>query len=377
MREVTIIHTADLHLGMQPEKGLPIGKERAREVGETLARIVDACNEADADLLLIAGDLFHRGPLVRELKDVAYLFSRLRRARVVFIAGNHDYISARSNYPAFVESRGWRPEDAAEGSRVTMLTGAEPQSVALNDIGVTVCGMSYPSQNVTDPVYDALRPEQFAPEQEGESAEKPFYVLLAHGGDAKDAPLDIRRIAGNGWDYVALGHIHKPDQPAPGVVFAGSPEPLDRNETGAHGYWIVRLREDDDGARETGAEFVPCSVREYRDLPVEVTAETTDAALRDIVREAIEQSGAQHMYRIFLEGRRDASYVPDAEALQRIGNVTEVVDRTMPEFDLQALRAENADNLIGMFIESLAAESETDEVARKALGYGLAALLPK
>ena len=53
------------------------------------------------DLVLIAGDLFHRQPLMRELKQVNELFSGLTRTKVALIAGNHDYMHPRSNYRGF------------------------------------------------------------------------------------------------------------------------------------------------------------------------------------------------------------------------------------------------------------------------------------
>ena len=54
-----------------------------------------------ADLLLVSGDLFHRQPLVRELKEVNYLFSTIPDTTVVLMAGNHDYIKKGSYYPEF------------------------------------------------------------------------------------------------------------------------------------------------------------------------------------------------------------------------------------------------------------------------------------
>jgi len=349
---------------MQPEKDMPIGRARAREVAETLSRLVDVCNEEDADLLLIAGDLFHKGPLVRELRDAAYQFGKLRRTRVVLIAGNHDYISARSNYPAWIAANRFRPEDAAEGARVTMLSSETPEKVTYADLNVTVYGLSYHSQNVTEPVYDDI-----VPEEDG------IRILLAHGGDPTDAPLDIRRVSANGWDYVALGHIHKPAILAPNMAYAGSPEPLDRNETGEHGYMRVRIAED--GEPRTEITFVPFAKRAYRDLAIAMSAETTDGSLRDAVREAIAADGGENLYRIVLTGRRDAGYTPDAEGLRSLGNVTEIVDRTLPEYDLEALARDNADNLVGRFILALAGRAESDEVARKALYSGLSALLKR
>ena len=107
---------------------------------------------------------------------------------------------------------------------------------------------------------------------------------------------------------------------------------------------------------------------------IPLTAETTAGSLRDEIAAAISADGGNNLYRIFLTGRRDADFRPDTETLSALPNVTEIIDRTLPQFDLEALRTANADNLIGMFIDALAERAKTDEVAEKALYYGLTAL---
>ena len=49
-----------------------------------------------ADCLLISGDLFHRQPLMRDLKEVNYLFTTIPNVKVILIAGNHDRIRENS-----------------------------------------------------------------------------------------------------------------------------------------------------------------------------------------------------------------------------------------------------------------------------------------
>ena len=61
------IHTGDLHYGMKPDIGKPWSAERAQAVKDALASIVRAARDEKVDLLLIAGDLFHHQPLVRDL----------------------------------------------------------------------------------------------------------------------------------------------------------------------------------------------------------------------------------------------------------------------------------------------------------------------
>ena len=91
----------DVHLGVKPDASYPWSEERKQEVWDSFRNIINICNEDNIDLLLISGDFFHKQPLVRELKEANYIFSRLKETKVVIIAGNHDYISPRSNYIKF------------------------------------------------------------------------------------------------------------------------------------------------------------------------------------------------------------------------------------------------------------------------------------
>ena len=67
----------------------------------TFRRVIAGIREDPVDLLFISGDLFHRQPLMRELKEVNYLFSTIPDTRVYLMAGNHDFISRDSFYRTF------------------------------------------------------------------------------------------------------------------------------------------------------------------------------------------------------------------------------------------------------------------------------------
>ena len=96
------IHIADIHLGAAPEVGERYKEQRNREIWDTFRRLLRRCEEERVELLLIAGDLFHRQPLKRELKEVNAMFAQLSVTQVVLIAGNHDYIGKNSAYREFV-----------------------------------------------------------------------------------------------------------------------------------------------------------------------------------------------------------------------------------------------------------------------------------
>lgn len=347
------IHIADVHLGAVPDSGQPWGTLREKEIWTSLQNIVHVCNQEKAELLLIAGDFFHRQPLVRELKEANYILSKLETAKAVLMAGNHDYISGRSNYQNFV----W-------DEKIHMFPGNVMTSVEFEELGAKVYGFSYHDRDITEPLYDNVRPED--PEK--------INILLAHGGDETNIPINRRKLSESGFDYIALGHIHKPELISERMAYSGSLEPIDKNETGQRGYIIGEITEENK-KRVTRIQFVPSSIREYKRVNLNVTADTTNGSLQDQAREIMRSSGEQHIYSFLIQGVRDEVLHFDKEAIRALGNVLEVTDGSVPDYDFDALYRENADNMIGLFIRRIRDNATQDEVARKALYYGIEALL--
>lgn len=89
-------HIADVHLGVKPDQDFPWSRDRGREIWNSFRKVIEQAGREHADLFLIAGDLFHRQPLMRELREVNALFSSIPDTRIVLIAGNHDYAGSDS-----------------------------------------------------------------------------------------------------------------------------------------------------------------------------------------------------------------------------------------------------------------------------------------
>lgn len=343
------IHIADVHLGAVPDRGYPWSEERGMEIWENFQQVIRTVGEEKTDLLLISGDLFHRQPLLRELKEVNYLFSTIPDTRVVLIAGNHDYLKKGSYYLTFSWSENVLP-----------LFGKEVERVFLEELSTCVYGLSYYSQEMTERLYDSISPS---------NTEGRYHILLAHGGDEKHIPFQ-KNTAGLGrFDYVALGHIHKPQILIPGkMAYAGSLTPLDRNETGRHGY--IKGECSSEG---THLCFVPCASRFYIPLLIRTEPKTTQYQLEEMIRREISAQGSHHIYQIFLEGFRDAEVLFDKKRLLDLGNVLEVMDDTQADYNLGAIYEEYKGSLIGEYIGHFL-EKDRTVVEEKALYYGLDAL---
>lgn len=340
------IHIADVHLGAVPDPGCPWSASREKEIWQTFERLIEVIAKERIDLLLIAGDLFHRQPLLRQLREVNYLFSTIPDTEVVLMAGNHDYMGRESTY---------RKIRWAEN--VHMFLSQKPDQFYFPRLQTTVYGLSYEKREISQSLYRDMKP----------GAEEGIHILLAHGGDAQHIPLGP--MDGREFTYVALGHIHKPGILRPyQMAYAGALEPLDRNDTGAHGfvYGVVQ-----DGQVRT--KLIPFACRSYVDLEIPMTARTVQKELEQQVRTQVREQGEKNLYRIHLTGWRNPELSPDQERLRCCGNITDILDETRPYYDLERLKQQQEGTLIGEYIYRL--EGQRGVTVEKALYYGLEALL--
>lgn len=59
------IHIADVHLGVVPDAGKSWSEKRAADIWTTFTEVFAVAKKIKVDMVLIAGDLFHRQPLIR------------------------------------------------------------------------------------------------------------------------------------------------------------------------------------------------------------------------------------------------------------------------------------------------------------------------
>lgn len=316
---------------------------------DTLEQVLNICEWEEMDLLLIAGDLFHRQPLMRELKELNFLFSKLTKTRVVFIAGNHDYLKQDSYYHTFKWNENVHP-----------LLNGHMGGVEFSDLEMTVYGLSYHQREITDGLYDRM----YAP------GKQKFEILLAHGGDEKHIPIKKEVLEKLEYDYIAMGHIHKPQTVIGNkAIYAGALEPIDKNDTGKHGY--VRGEISEQGVK---TEFVPCAKREYIHQIISVDETMTNGTVKDQIRGCIQEMGIEHMYKFILKGFRDADIQFEPESAKAFGNVFEIIDETSPAYDFKLLLEKNEGNLLGRYISSLMS-FEKGSVEYQALYEGVQALM--
>lgn len=212
-----VLHTADVHLGA-PFVGLGRkGPEQRAQLLETFGAVVKLAIEEEADLVLVAGDLFDSNGVSKELLErAAALLGELGETGIPVCVspGTHDPFGEASVYAV---------PPLAGLSNLNVFKSEEITSIVLPALDCTVWGNAN------------MRPfENQYPlagfESDGESR---WNLGLLHANyERPDTAEDTyvvtsEQIASCGLDYIALGHIHGASDRSAGATkafYSGSPE---------------------------------------------------------------------------------------------------------------------------------------------------------
>ena len=233
--------------------------------------------------------------------------------------------------------------------------------VDIPELNTCVYGLSYHETEIQENLYDHIIVEDI----------DKINILVAHGGDEKHIPISKKKLAMSGFDYVALGHIHKPEMDEKNrMAYCGSLEPIDMNDMGERGYIYGEVTKN-----SLELEFVPFAKRIYKEIDFQVTTTATNMEIRHRLTDMIEENGKDNMFKIFFSGYRDPDFEINEKEIESVGNIVQIVDETVPDFDFQELYEDNHDNILGMFIKRYLDKGNLSELDRKTLYYGAKALI--
>ncbi|HEY4261727.1 MAG TPA: DNA repair exonuclease [Schlesneria sp.] len=227
------IHAADIHLdsplrGLEKYEGAPVHKLRGA-TRRALENLINLCLEEQVDFLVIAGDLYDG-----DWNDYStgLFFSKqmslLREAgvKVFLVRGNHDASSQ-------ITSQLTLPDN------VTVFSSGNAESITLEDFGAVIHGQSFGTRAVKSDL----------------SAKYPLAVdgyfnigILHTSADGREghenyAPCTVAGMLSRGYQYWALGHVHKREEihRDPWIVFPGNIQGRHARECGVKGCSLVTV----------------------------------------------------------------------------------------------------------------------------------------
>ena len=229
------MHAADIHLdsplrGLERYSGAPVAEVRGAS-RRAFIHLVSECIAQPVAFLLLVGDLYDRD--WKDYNTGLFLLQQMARLKaagipVYIVRGNHDAEN--------VMTKSLRSLD-----NMHVFSATKPETFLLAAHHVALHGQSYGkaetgddlSLNYPKPVPGAFNIGLLHTSADGSSSEHATY-----------APCSVQKLIERGYDYWALGHVHKRRELSvdPPIVFPGNLQGRHIRETGPKGATLVTVQ---------------------------------------------------------------------------------------------------------------------------------------
>ncbi len=369
MNGVKILHVADCHIGASRSFLEPGNTYGRTEIKDTFRKITELCKKESVDFLLIAGDLFESPfPRQEDVTEICHMFSLIPETIVAISPGNHDYACAGSVY-----LKHKFPENV-------IIFSSFAEHYDFKDKNVRLFGAGFTDRFETLPLFSGF-----------ETADSSMINLcVIHGdltsesSDSNYNPITINQIQNSGFDYIALGHIHKKTDILKAgntyYSYCGCPDGTGFDEDGSKGIYIGTV-----GRGLCSLEYREFSSRMYLYDSFDITKYTSalevSNAIFEYLKEKYGDMFAKNIYRISLQGLLSSEFSLN---LSRIKSLLEekitycdLTDETEPDLDA-VKKISKEESLRGIFAKNLLnrldnAKDNEIKLIRDALKLGLKA----
>ncbi|EAE1473737.1 exonuclease SbcCD subunit D [Listeria monocytogenes] len=320
MKEIQFLHMADLHLD-SPFIGLstlpqPLFSAIQESTFQSLERITTVAIKEAVDFVLIAGDIYDsEDQSVRAQARFAKEMKRLEAANipVFMIHGNHDFIEKHKEKLALPSNVHVFSEQVEVMSYKTV-TG----------VSVNIYGFSYNERHIR-----SSRVGEYKIQGDAD-----FHIALLHGSEVSSseehdvyAPFRVQEISRKGFDYWALGHIHKRQLLAesPSIYYPGNIQGRNRKESGEKGASIITLSE-----ASTTIDFIGTSPIIWEEAVITLPENSEiNAFYRETTKLLESYQGRSHSYFLHIIVKMENKQKIDTnDWLQMLQEEVEITDNT-------------------------------------------------
>ena len=293
---LTFLHAADIHLdsplrGLSYYEGAPPIEEIRGATRQALDNLVNFALDEKVNFVLVAGDLYDGD--WQDFKTGLYFANQMRNLgeagiRVAVIRGNHDAANTMTKTLIMPEN-------------VKIFSARKPETWRFEDLGVAIHGQSYANRDV----YENLAAAYPDPVPDMLNIGILHCLISGADGHLPYAPCTLDELAAKGYDYWALGHVHKYGvlRKKPHIVYSGCSQGRHIRESGEKGCVLVEVEDD-----EIRTEFVPLNVLRWTEVKADVSnaqniEQATIAFGEALSREMSDLNGMNACVRAVLTGR--------------------------------------------------------------------------
>ena len=356
------VHIADMHFDSPfvnlSEKDI-MGDLRRLEQRKVFKKIIEYIKENNIKYFFISGDLYEHKYIKQSTIDyINKLSEEIPETNIYIAPGNHDPYTKNSYYNKY----NW--------SKNVKIFGPKVEKIETQD--ANIYGYGFDDFYCSDSGVENIEIEQ---------TEKPN-ILIIHGNidgstieDMQYNSMSKKMLQEKGFDYVALGHIHKKDyntEEDQKIVYPGSTISLGFDELGEHGMIVGDVEKN-----KLETQFIKLDDKQFTKRELNVDNIYSKEELIEKINELeIEEN---NYVEIILIGNRNFE-INKYDLIKYIlnNNIIKIKDNTKIAYNLEKL--ENENTLKGLFIKEMnkklknAETEEEKEIIEKSIEIGLASL---
>jgi DNA repair exonuclease SbcCD nuclease subunit len=342
---MNFIHIADMHFDAPfklGEQNSNIGEKRRLEKREIFKKIVEYIKQNEIPYFFICGDLYEQEYIRKSTIDyINDLFKTIENCKVFIVPGNHDPYIKNSYYNSY----NWNKNVHIFTNKLEVV---HEKDVDIYGYGFNDFYMENPYENI-----------------EIEDKSK-INILLTHGDidnvQKEDKPyneLYTRDLKKLGFDYIALGHIHKKiidDK----IVYPGSTASMGFDEEGEHGMIVGSIER-----KVLQKEFVKVDPTEFKKYELDISNYNDEMQIEEAIN-SLKLDDSKY-YEIVLVG--SANFNINKNNILKVitaDNILKIKNESKVRFNLEQII--NEDTLRGIFARKILKkidEAETEEEKEK------------
>ena len=349
------VHIADMHFDIPftllHKKNL--GNERRLDQREALKKIIGYIKKNQIQYLFIAGDLYEHEYIKQSTIDyINNQFKQIPDTKIYIVPGNHDPNMKNSYYSKYK----WNSN--------VYIFSAQIQKISEHE--VDIYGFGFDNFYQKDTKINEIKIQN----------PNKINILLTHGAieggskeDREYNPMKEQILEKLGFDYIALGHIHKPyynEKIGQNIVYPGSTIALGFDELGSHGMIVGNLDEN----KKLDIAFVPIDQKQFIDFLLPVDEINSKEELIETINS--KNWDENIYYKLILTGKRNFEIDP-LEIIKYITskNIIKLKNQTTLKINVEEIAKE--ESLRGIFVKNLLAKqtNENKEKIQKAIEIGL------
>jgi len=350
------VHIADMHFDSPftlLSSRAELGEIRRVDQRKAFKKVIEYIKENEIPYLFISGDLYEQEYIRQStIEYINNLFKEIKETKIFITPGNHDPYLNNSYYNKY------------KWSDNVKIFNSEIEKIELPEFDLY--GYGFSDYYCVDSEIENIKIQN----------KKKLNILITHasldGGYDEQRnynTLSSKKLKEIGFDYIALGHIHKCNlsEENKNIIYPGSTVSMGFDELGSHGMIVGNLNKND-----LKIEFIKLDDKEFKEINLDISEINTIEELIEKVNEI--QLEENNLYKIILIGKRKFEInTYKLFKLLEIKNIIKIKDKTILDYNLEEIA--NDFSLKGIFakemLKKLNDENLDKEIVQKAIEIGM------